>query len=147
MFLRNGSTNFIIALSIPISIIATFGVLFFNHISLNQMSFGGLALGIGLIVDNSIVLVDYINLMRREQNLAIDKAVIESGRRRLRPILMTTGTTVLGMLPLAFGAGGEIQAALARSVIGGLMVSTMITLILIPVAYISFYSIFKKVKT
>jgi HAE1 family hydrophobic/amphiphilic exporter-1 len=78
----------------------------------------------------------------------IHEAVVNSGRLRLRPILMTSSTTILGMLPLAFGAGsgGEIQAALARSVIGGLMVSTMITLILIPVTYVSFYKIRARIK-
>jgi len=139
----------IVMVAVPMAIIGVVPTLLVTGTSLNMQSLMGIIMLIGIVVNNAIVLVDYINLMRREQNLAIDNAVIESGRRRLRPILMTTGTTVLGMLPLAFGAGagGEIQAALARSVIGGLMVSTMITLILIPVAYISFYRIFKKVKT
>lgn len=103
---------------------------------------------IGIVVNNAIVMVDYINLMRREQKLDINDAVIQSGRRRLRPILMTSGTTILGMLPLAFGggSGGEIQAALARAVIGGLMVSTTITLILIPVTYISVYNFLGRAK-
>jgi HAE1 family hydrophobic/amphiphilic exporter-1 len=81
--------------------------------------------------------------MRREQHLGISEAVVQSGRRRLRPILMTSATTVLGMLPLALGAGtgGEIQAALARAVIGGLLVSTTITLVLIPVTYVSIHGI------
>ena len=83
------------------------------------------------------MLVDYINLKRREDGLDVEQAVIEAGRLRLRPILMTTFTTALGMLPLAIGggAGGEIQAALARAVIGGLTVSTFITLVVIPAAY------------
>ncbi len=66
LFLRNGSTTFIIALSIPISIIATFGLLFFNNLTLNQMSFGGLALGIGLIVDNAIVVLENIVRLREQ---------------------------------------------------------------------------------
>jgi HAE1 family hydrophobic/amphiphilic exporter-1 len=109
----------------------------------------GVIMLIGIVVNNAIVLVDYINLMRREKNLGIKDAVVQSGRLRLRPILMTTGTTVLGMLPLAFGAGsgGEIQAALARAVIGGLMVSTFITLILIPVAYVTIYGFLGKFKS
>jgi len=92
---------------------------------------------VGIVVNNAIVLVDYINLLRREQGLAVRAAVLEAGRLRLRPILMTASTTVLGMLPLALGggAGGEIQAALARAVIGGLTVSTLITLVVIPATY------------
>ncbi len=138
----------IVMVAVPMAIIGVVPTLLLTGTSLNMQSLMGIIMLIGIVVNNAIVLVDYINLMRREKHLEINTAVVESGRRRLRPILMTTGTTVLGMLPLAFGAGagGEIQAALARSVIGGLMVSTMITLILIPVAYISFYRIFKKVK-
>jgi HAE1 family hydrophobic/amphiphilic exporter-1 len=94
---------------------------------------------IGIVVNNAIVLVDYINLMRRERGMELYDAVAEAGRLRLRPILMTTLTTVLGLVPLALGigAGAEIQAALARVVIGGLTASTLITLGLIPVAYVS----------
>jgi HAE1 family hydrophobic/amphiphilic exporter-1 len=94
---------------------------------------------IGIVVNNAIVLVDYINLMRREHDMALKAAVAEAGRLRLRPILMTTLTTVLGLVPLALGigAGAEIQAALARVVIGGLLASTLVTLVLIPAAYVS----------
>ena len=85
------------------------------------------------------MLVDYINLMRREHEMDLLPAVAEAGRLRLRPILMTTLTTVLGLAPLALGigAGAEIQAALARVVIGGLLASTLVTLVLIPTAYVS----------
>jgi HAE1 family hydrophobic/amphiphilic exporter-1 len=94
---------------------------------------------IGIVVNNAIVLVDYINLLRREEGMGVREAVIESGKLRLRPILMTTTTTVLGLLPLSFGigTGAELQAALARVVIGGLTVSTLITLVLIPVVYLT----------
>jgi HAE1 family hydrophobic/amphiphilic exporter-1 len=92
---------------------------------------------IGIVVNNAIVLVDAINLLRREHRMGAADAVIEAGRLRLRPILMTTATTVLGLVPLALaiGPGAEIQAALARVVIGGLLASTLVTLILIPVTY------------
>jgi HAE1 family hydrophobic/amphiphilic exporter-1 len=92
---------------------------------------------IGIVVNNAIVLVDAINLLRREYRMGEAEAVVEAGRLRLRPILMTTGTTVLGLAPLALGlgAGAEIQAPLARVVIGGLLASTLVTLVLIPVAY------------
>ncbi len=132
----------IVMVAVPMSIIGVVPTLLLTGTTLNMQSLMGIIMLVGIVVNNAIVLVDYINLMRREQNLGIRDAVIQSGKLRLRPILMTTGTTVLGMLPLAFGAGagGEIQAALARSVIGGLLVSTMITLILIPVTYISINS-------
>ncbi|MBN1211957.1 MAG: efflux RND transporter permease subunit [candidate division Zixibacteria bacterium] len=139
----------IVMVAVPMAIIGVVPTLFLTGTSLNMQSLMGIIMLIGIVVNNAIVLVDYINLMRREHNLEINEAVIQSGRLRLRPILMTTGTTVLGMLPLAFGAGsgGEIQAALARSVIGGLLVSTMITLVLIPVTYISFYKIRDRIRS
>jgi HAE1 family hydrophobic/amphiphilic exporter-1 len=137
----------IVMVAVPLAIIGVVPTLLITGTSLNMQSLMGIIMLIGIVVNNAIVLVDYINLMRREHKMDIDEAVIQSGRLRLRPILMTSGTTILGMLPLAFGAGagGEIQAALARSVIGGLTVSTMITLILVPVAYISFYKIRAKI--
>ena len=93
---------------------------------------------VGISVNNAIVLVDAANLLRREEGLDVVEAIVEAGRRRLRPILMTTLTTVLGMLPiaLALGEGAEIQAPLARVVLGGLLVSTVITLLLLPVLYV-----------
>jgi HAE1 family hydrophobic/amphiphilic exporter-1 len=99
----------------------------------------GLMMLIGIVVNNAIVLVDAINLLRRDYRMGTAEAVVEAGRLRLRPILMTTGTTVLGLFPLALGigTGAEIQAPLARVVIGGLLASTLVTLVLIPVAYIS----------
>jgi HAE1 family hydrophobic/amphiphilic exporter-1 len=105
----------------------------------NIQSIMGLIMLIGIVVNNAIVLVDYINIMRRERGLSMVDAVVEAGRLRLRPILMTALTTMLGLFPLALGlgAGGDIQAALARVVIGGLFASTLITLVLIPVAYIT----------
>jgi len=138
----------IVMVAVPMAIIGVVPTLLLTGTSLNMQSLMGIVMLIGIVVNNAIVLVDYINLMRREQNLEIREAVVQSGRRRLRPILMTSATTILGMLPLASGAGagGEIQAALARSVIGGLLVSTMITLILIPVTYISLYNLLGRSK-
>ncbi|MEM7586449.1 MAG: efflux RND transporter permease subunit, partial [Acidobacteriota bacterium] len=105
--------------------------------SLNMQSVMGLIMLIGIVVNNAIVLVDTINLLRRDGRLGAGDAVVEAARLRLRPILMTTTTTVLGLLPLALGigAGAEIQAALARVVIGGLVASTAVTLVLIPAVY------------
>jgi HAE1 family hydrophobic/amphiphilic exporter-1 len=138
----------IVMVAVPLAIIGVVPTLLITGTSLNMQSLMGIIMLIGIVVNNAIVLVDYINLMRREKQLPIRDAVVQSGRLRLRPILMTSSTTILGMLPLAFGGGtgGEIQAALARSVIGGLMVSTMITLILIPVTYITVHNIIDRRK-
>jgi len=137
----------IVMVSVPLAIIGVVPTLLITGTSLNVQSLMGIIMLIGIVVNNAIVLVDYINLMRREQNLGIAEAVLQSGRRRLRPILMTTCTTAMGMLPLAFGtgAGGESQAALARAVIGGLTVSTLITLVLIPAVYTGVYDLLEKV--
>jgi HAE1 family hydrophobic/amphiphilic exporter-1 len=94
---------------------------------------------IGIVVNNAIVLVDYINLKRREEGLDARAAAIAAGHTRLRPILMTTTTTVLALLPLSlgWGEGAGLQAALARVVVGGLLASTIVTLFLIPTLYVS----------
>ncbi|WP_141691610.1 efflux RND transporter permease subunit, partial [Rhodohalobacter halophilus] len=125
--------------SVPVAVVGVVPTLLLTGTTLNMQSIMGVIMLIGIVVNNAIVLVDYINLMRRDREMNVFKAVIESGKLRLRPILMTTLTTVLGLLPLSFGwgAGGEIQAALARVVIGGLTASTLITLVLIPVIYIT----------
>lgn len=129
----------LVMVSVPLALVGVVPTLLLTGTSINIQSLMGIVMLIGIVVNNAIVLVDYINLLRRENGLGILEAVRESGRLRLRPILMTTSTTVLGMLPLAFGTGpgGEIQAALARAVIGGLSVSTLITLVLIPSVYVS----------
>ena len=138
----------IVMVTVPLAFIGVVPTLLLTGTSLNMQSLMGVVMLIGIVVNNAIVLVDYINLMRREQSLGIREAVVQAGRLRLRPILMTTCTTVLGMLPLAFGggAGGEIQAALARSVIGGLTVSTLITLVLIPAVYTSVHDMLGRVR-
>ena len=128
----------IVMFSVPVAIIGVVPIMLLTNTTLNMQSIMGLIMLIGIVVNNAIVLVDYINLLRREQNMSVYDAVVTAGKLRLRPILMTTLTTVLGLLPLSFGlgAGGEIQAALARVVIGGLTASTLVTLLLIPVIYI-----------
>jgi len=96
---------------------------------------GAIALG-GIVVNNAIVLVDYTNRLRRA-GMGVEDAVVEAAVVRLRPIMMTTGTTVLGLLPLALGLGRghELQAPLATAIIGGLLVSTLLTLVLVPALY------------
>jgi len=129
----------VVMFSVPLVLIGVLPTLVLTGTTVNIQSVMGLVMLIGIVVNNAIVLVDYINLMRRERGMDLLPAVAEAGRLRLRPILMTTLTTVLGLVPLALGigAGAEIQAALARVVIGGLLASTLITLVLIPTAYVS----------
>jgi HAE1 family hydrophobic/amphiphilic exporter-1 len=116
--------------------------------TINMQSLMGIIMLIGIVVNNAIVLIDYINLMRRDRGMGVREAVMVSGKLRLRPILMTTLTTVLGLLPLSFGvgAGAEIQASLARVVIGGLTASTLVTLVFIPVVYVSMEGVLEKAK-
>ncbi|MEX2363316.1 MAG: efflux RND transporter permease subunit, partial [Balneolaceae bacterium] len=129
----------VVMFSVPLAMIGVIPALLLTGTTLNIQSLMGMIMLIGIVVNNAIVLVDYINLMRREKNMPVLEAVIEAGRLRLRPILMTTLTTILGLLPLAIGigAGAEIQASLARVVIGGLTASTLVTLVFIPVVYVS----------
>jgi HAE1 family hydrophobic/amphiphilic exporter-1 len=129
----------VVMFSVPLVLIGVLPTLVLTGTTVNIQSVMGLVMLIGIVVNNAIVLVDYINLMRREHGMDLLPAVAEAGRLRLRPILMTTLTTVLGLVPLALGigAGAEIQAALARVVIGGLLASTLVTLVLIPAAYVS----------
>lgn len=127
----------IIMFAIPFGGIGVLLSLIITDTTVNIQSILGIIMLAGIVVNNAIVLVDYINLLRREQNMGLEEAVEEAGRRRLRPILMTTLTTTLALVPMAigFGAGGEIQAPMARVVIGGLLTSTLITLVFVPTLY------------
>ncbi|HVS62477.1 MAG TPA: efflux RND transporter permease subunit [Thermoanaerobaculia bacterium] len=129
----------IVMASVPMALVGVVPTLLLTGTTLNMQSVMGLVMLIGIVVNNAIVLVDTINLQRREGGMELHEATLEAGRLRLRPILMTTTTTVLGLAPLALGigTGAEIQAALARTVIGGLVASTLVTLLLIPVTYVS----------
>src|SRR5690606_1421522 len=112
----------IVMCSVPVAIIGVVPTMLLTGTTLNLQSMMGLVMLVGIVVNDATVLVDYVNLLRREQNMSVRDAVVEAGRLRLRPILMTTSTTVLGLMPLALGigTGAELQAALARVVIGGL---------------------------
>jgi HAE1 family hydrophobic/amphiphilic exporter-1 len=112
-------------------------MLLLTHTTFNVQSYIGCIMLGGIVVNNAIILVDHINLLRRRDGMKVHDAITEAGRRRLRPILMTALTTMLGLLPLAMGMGegGEAQAPLARAVIGGLLSSTLLTLVFIPVVY------------
>jgi hydrophobic/amphiphilic exporter-1 (mainly G- bacteria), HAE1 family len=129
----------IVMFSVPVALIGIVPTLILTGTTINMQSLMGVLMLLGIVVNNAIVLIDYINLKRRENSeLSLIEAVIGGSKLRLRPILMTTCTTILAMIPLAIGigVGAEIQAALARVVIGGLLASTLITLFLIPIVYL-----------
>ena len=125
-----------IMLSLPLSLIGVAGMMLLTRDTLNMMSMIGLILLMGLVVKNAILLIDYTKRLRHEGKER-NAALIEAGRTRFRPIVMTTMAMIFGMLPLAFeiGAGSEIRAPMARVVIGGLITSTLLTLIAVPVMY------------
>jgi len=131
---------FVVMFSVPLAAIGVILMLFLTHTTFNVQSFIGCIMLGGIVVNNAILLVDHTNLLRR-RGMSFFEAIEEAGRRRLRPILMTAATTMLALVPLAIGLGegGEAQAPLARAVMGGLLSSTLITLVVIPVVY----SIFK----
>lgn len=131
----------IVMFSVPLAAIGVILILFLTQSTFNlQSGIGCVMLG-GIVVNNAILLVDQTSQLRRE-GVLLFPALVEAGRRRLRPILMTTLTTVLALLPLALGIGegADAQAPLARAVLGGLSVSTLITLVLIPVLYSLFHA-------
>jgi HAE1 family hydrophobic/amphiphilic exporter-1 len=127
----------IIMFSIPLAGVGVALALFLTNTVFNMQAFIGLIMLAGIVVNNAIVLIDYTNLLRREYGHTLREAIELGGRRRLRPILMTTLTAILGLIPMAMGLGegGEVQSPMARVVIGGLTTSTLITLIFIPVLY------------
>jgi multidrug efflux pump subunit AcrB len=131
---RGFASAMIIVSAAPLSLVGAFGLLFLTHTPLNVSSFMGLILLIGLIVKNGIILVDHVHVLS-ERGVAWHEALVRAGGVRLRPILMTTLCTLFGLLPLALGLGpgAEMQRPLAIAVIGGLTVSTLVTLVFVPV--------------
>ena len=129
---------FMIILTIPFALTGSILLLSITGQPLGIMGFVGMIMLVGMVVKNAIVLIDYINL-NRERGMSIITAVIHGGRSRLRPVLMTTLTTILGMIPLAIGTGqgSEMWQTLGIAIIGGMTYSTIITLILIPALYSS----------
>jgi HAE1 family hydrophobic/amphiphilic exporter-1 len=130
---------FIIMFSIPFAFSGVAIALFITDTTLSVISAIGAVMLIGIVVKNAIVLVDFINLMRERGN-ELYEAIAISGRSRLRPVIMTSATTILGMLPLAMskGSGSELWSPMGVSVIGGLIFSTVVTLVLVPVVYAIF---------
>ncbi len=127
----------IIMFTVPLSVIGVFWALFITGTTLSVMALVGIVMLVGIVVNNGIVLVDYINQLR-QKGFDLHEAVIEGGRVRMRPVLMTALTTILGMVPLALemGSGSENWSPLARAVIGGLTTSTLLTLLIVPIMYV-----------
>jgi HAE1 family hydrophobic/amphiphilic exporter-1 len=131
---------FIIMFSVPVAAIGVVGSLLLTNTSFSMQAYIGIIMLAGIVVSNAILLVDYVNTLRRRDKMPLREAVELGGRTRLRPILMTSIATMLGLVPMAIGLGegGELQAPLARVVIGGLLTSTLVTLVLVPAIYTVF---------
>ena len=141
---------FIIIFSIPLAAIGVVGALMLTRTPFSMQAYIGVIMLAGIVVSNAILLVDYTNTLRHRDKMELRAAIELAGRHRLRPILMTSLCTALGLVPmsLGIGEGAELQAPLARVVIGGLLTSTMITLVFVPAMYTLFEEgwrgIFKK---
>jgi HAE1 family hydrophobic/amphiphilic exporter-1 len=132
----------IIMTSLPFAFTGVFGLLFLTGQNLNVMSMIGAIMLIGIVVKNGIVLIDYITL-NRERGMSIRHAVVNGGESRLRPIVMTALTTILGMVPMAVGSGegAEMWRPMGVAVIGGLTFSTLLTLFYTPALYCIFAAV------
>ncbi len=128
---------FVILFTIPLALIGVIWALLITHTALSIISGIGVLVLVGIVVNNGIVYIDYVNQLRRKSGMELQTAVTTAGRVRLRPILMTALTTIFGLLPLGLkiGEGSELWSSLARAVIGGMLISTFLTLIFIPTLY------------
>ncbi len=131
---------FIIIFSIPLAAIGVVGALILTNTPFSMQAYIGVIMLAGIVVSNAILLVDYTNTLRHRDKMGVREAIELAGRHRLRPILMTSMCTALGLVPMALGIGegAEMQAPLARVVIGGLLTSTLITLVFVPAMYTLF---------
>lgn len=127
--------SFVVMMAVPFAMSGAFLAMFLTGTSLSMTSFLGLIILVGVVVNNSILLVEFIK--QNEEELGVKEALVQAGKMRLRPILMSCTTTVVGMIPLSLGLGdgGEMLAPMAVSIIGGLVASTLVTLFLIPILY------------
>jgi multidrug efflux pump subunit AcrB len=123
--------------SVPLGVSGVFLMLWLTGTTLSVNSFMGIIMMVGIVVSNGVLLVDFANVLRERDGLPLVEATVRAGRTRLRPILMTTIATIVGLIPMALGIGegSETNLPLARAVIGGLMVSTFFTLFLVPALY------------
>jgi HAE1 family hydrophobic/amphiphilic exporter-1 len=126
--------------SIPLAAIGVVGILLLTGTPFSMQAYIGVIMLAGIVVSNAILLVDYANTLRRRDGKPLRQAIEQAGQHRLRPILMTSICTALGLVPMALGIGegSELQAPLARVVIGGLLTSTLITLVFVPAMYTLF---------
>ncbi len=131
---------FIIIFTVPLAIMGAIWGLFLTGTTLSVTALIGMVLLVGIVVNNGIVLVDYINQLREKQGYDLWHAILAGGKRRIRPILMTALTTILAMVPIALklGSGAELWVPMARAVIGGMILATFLTLFLIPAIYLFF---------
>ena len=136
-----------IMVSLPLSLIGVLLALLMTHTTLNIFSIIGFIMLMGLVTKNAILLVDFTNQALREGRPLVE-AIREAGQVRLRPILMTTLAMIFGMLPMAIGTGqgGEMLAPMGRAVIGGVITSTLLTLLVVPVLYTYIYAFTEKLK-
>jgi len=128
---------FVIMFAVPMGFPGVILILFLTDTTLSTTSMMGVIMMLGIVVSNGVLLVDYTNVLRR-RGRELHDAAVTAARTRLRPILMTSLATVLGLLPMAigWGTGGETNAPLARTVVGGLSFSTILTLFLVPTIYV-----------
>lgn len=128
---------FTIMLSVPLSIIGAIGALVWMNMTMNIFTMIGVVMLMGLVTKNGILLVDFTNLLRERDKMECREAILKASPIRLRPILMTTCAMIFGMLPISLstGAGSESRAPMATAVIGGLITSTVLTLVVVPVVY------------
>lgn len=128
---------FIVMIAVPGALAGILWILILTGTTINVQSFMGATMAVGIASSNSILLVSYANDLRIEKGLNPLNAALEAAKTRLRPVLMTAIAMIIGMLPaaFAFGDGGEQTAPLGRSVIGGLIVATTVTLIIVPIIY------------
>ena len=133
---RSWLDPFVVMFAVPLGFIGVIWILLGTHTSVNVESLIGTLMMIGIVVSNSVLLVDFANNRLRE-GMPLEEAVVEAGKLRIRPILMTSLATVIGLAPMALGIGegSESNMPLARAVIGGLTVSTFMTLLFIPVLH------------
>ncbi|HEV2224067.1 MAG TPA: efflux RND transporter permease subunit, partial [Candidatus Acidoferrales bacterium] len=134
---RSFAPSLIIISAAPLSLVGVFAMLLVTQTALNVSSFMGIILMVGLVVKNGIILFEYVHKLWEEDKMPLFEALVQAGKIRIRPILMTTLATLFGLLPLALGlgSGAELQKPLALAVIGGLFLSTFITLLIMPVLF------------
>jgi len=137
---------FVIMSTVPLSLIGVIFALYITHSSVNVIALLGVIILGGIVVNNGIVLVDYVNLLTAK-GLSVFNALVEASKTRLRPILMTAMTTIFGFLPMALakGEGAELRSPLAISVIGGLFVSTFLSLLIVPAVYLAIHNFREKI--